>query len=923
MDSDANNHVITPGPYRATKLWNEVTKLFRAGMPLKKHRQHFRVYGNCFTAAAAADWLHELLRNNKNFGPEVTRQQTVQLLKKFLKNHVVEDVKGRWGTEEFEDNAQLYRFPSTSPLKPIPNGPVILRKKSGTPKDKEGFFKFRNSKKFDKETLENFDPESQELSAKSAPRETVHRREVTEEDTQEVWRNITLTHLQKILGLSTLEGVLDLSQVNVEHIVYNMTHVNKHGVVNLEDKTDDLPHWVLSAMKCLANWPKYDSSQPSYPGFEKDVFKTISDYFCSLPEPLLTFQYYDLFVNVLAHRGKRKNPEAPRYPLPPKTPHLNDPAKFFKSTECLLLSLVRKDCRGEDEGDECEDDSPMREVFSSRVELRAKTLRGGCAGKVQAARRASTGEVIGGSCIDLPGSTTTTTTMAAPAASRRRPQSFCLDQTVAEMNSMAGQRHSQRTLFRSEDNLLQTSSRNDTASRFTGLGHKESTYTPPDAGVQLLRVGHRVCASMGSLSHHSSSGSESGSPPTDTDSSSEYSFHTARTSRSSTSTHSSSSSSSSSSSASVSGRPFARPARPRSMGNLVDISEHGEELSASYLSINAPVAEITVRPDFSSTVDLRGPGLSRTTTAIVGGSSLDVRRDQGMMMSRRCQSSVDLFRPGVSAATGAGRAYGGFRATRTAGAVSATTATAAAVSATSNVSSVSTHTRRTTPDQTLLQPQLERVAIEALQLCTLLLPPASRRKLQLLMRMVSRMSMNVDMPRLHHAIGTRTLMVHTFSQCVLSCQEAEDLDELLASRLLSFLIDHHQEILQVPTYLHNAAQDHIAYLKKVQIMCPGIGPSLPSYSFCRQISTQEFEEQRLSVSQAAVAELLESIIKDKAMSTKEKKKKLKLFQKEYPDIYSRRFPTTESEAQLFADKPKIKPPMLIGIKKSKTFSIRN
>lgn len=47
------------------------------------------------------------------------------------------------------------------------------------------------------------------------------------------------------------------------------------------------------------------------------------------------------------------------------------------------------------------------------------------------------------------------------------------------------------------------------------------------------------------------------------------------------------------------------------------------------------------------------------------------------------------------------------------------------------------------------------------------------------------------------------------------------------------------------------------------------------------------------------------------------------FQKEYPDIYSRRFPNTESEAQLFADKPKIKPPMLIGMRKSKAFSIRN
>jgi len=51
---------------------------------------------------------------------------------------------------------------------------------------------------------------------------------------------------------------------------------------------------------------------------------------------------------------------------------------------------------------------------------------------------------------------------------------------------------------------------------------------------------------------------------------------------------------------------------------------------------------------------------------------------------------------------------------------------------------------------------------------------------------------------------------------------------------------------------------------------------MPTYSFCRQISTQEFEEQKLSVSQAALADLLENLIKDKTMSVKEKKKKLKL-----------------------------------------------
>lgn len=185
----------------------------------------------------------------------------------------------------------------------------------------------------------------------------------------------------------------------------------------------------------------------------------------------------------------------------------------------------------------------------------------------------------------------------------------------------------------------------------------------------------------------------------------------------------------------------------------------------------------------------------------------------------------------------------------------------------------------------LLQPQCERVAIEALQLCTLLLPPASRRKLQLLMRMMSRISQNVDMPRLHPAIGTRTLvgnktdaiwnlqtnrhicspvtlnyfqgindisslifhflfaliivfvlvfiylcpflspcffvvllqMVHTFSGCVLGSAVECDLDELLATRLVSFLMDHHQSILSVPEYLLNAINDHIQYLRRVQV----------------------------------------------------------------------------------------------------------
>ncbi|XP_029442274.1 DEP domain-containing protein 1A-like isoform X3 [Rhinatrema bivittatum] len=551
---------ITPGPYRATRLvrdgfcpaplvpaavldeprwtggdpscqWNEITKYFRAGMPLRKHRQHLKSYGNCFTACEAIDWLHQLLRNNSNFGPEVTRQQTIQLLRKLLKNHVIEDVKGRWGSENLDDNGQLFRFPINSPLKTVQRRHPLWGRSSNSEnisKERENTVKLASfSKKTPKKhdlsvSKENIEYMKSERSDEGE--QNIHCRDVSQEDVEEIWRNLILIHLQKILGLPSLEEVLDPAQINPGYIMYSMMHTSKHGVVVLQNNSDDLPHWVLSAMKCLANWPRSnDMSQPTYAGFERDVFRTVADYFLSLPEPLLTFEYYELFVNILG----------------------------------------------------------------------------------------------------------------------------------------------------------------------------------------------------------------------------------------------------------------------------------------------------------------------------------------------------------------------------------------------------------------LLQPHLESVAIEALQLCCLLLPPPNRRKLQLLMRMIARISQNVDMPRLHDAMGTRSLMIQTFSRCVLCCAEEVDLDELLATRLVSFLMDHHQEILQVPVYLANAVQDHIEYLKKVQIKYPGaeLSATLPVYSFCKQISPQEFEEQKVSTSQAAIVELLESIIKDTTLSVKDKKRKLKQFQKEYPDIYQSRFPTTESEAKLFGDKPTIKQPMLI-LRKPKFRSLR-
>nr|XP_006626875.1 PREDICTED: DEP domain-containing protein 1B isoform X1 [Lepisosteus oculatus] len=508
--------MIGPGPYRATKLWNETIKLFRAGMPLRRHRMHFRSYDSCFTASEAADWLHELLRSNNNFGPEVTRTQTIQLLKKFLKNHVIQDIKGRWGTEDFEDNGQLYRFPPSSPLKPLPKHPQNTESTS--------IPRFPNWDDYEQRDMQENVPVkpiivNSEMWNKrhSIAIGEVHecklirRREITPRHVEQIWKSMTLAHLQRVLGLKSLDGVLDAKHLNPKYIVHNVYNINKQGVVVLEDKSQELPHWVLSAMKCLASWPNgSELRQPMYPGFERDVFRTVADYFQKLKEPLLTFQLYEMFVNIL--------------------------------------------------------------------------------------------------------------------------------------------------------------------------------------GV-------------------------------------------------------------------------------------------------------------------------------------------------------------------------------------------------------------------------LQKPQ---VATEALQVCCLLLPPENRRKLQLLMRLMARILQNTKIPPLNNAIVTRTLMVQTFSRCILCSADEVDLDELLATKLVTFMMDHYEDILKVPNRLQKSVEEHLSQLQRVQIKYAGADAdaSFVSHSYCKQISKEEFEEQRANSTQAPMAELLEGIIKDTELSVKDKKKKLKQFQKSYPDIYKMRFPTAESEAALFPEKPKLKPQLM-------------
>ncbi|KAF8771263.1 DEP domain-containing protein 1A [Argiope bruennichi] len=127
-------------------------------------------------------------------------------------------------------------------------------------------------------------------------------RKLSADELKLVWKKVTLSRIEKLFP-----SVLDnLEEKDIDGLIikHNVSRLSKTGVVCLVDKTDDIPHWVISAMKCLANWPNASGSGsclPNYPGFEKDVFKVVRDFFINTQVPLLTESLTPLLLKVFCH----------------------------------------------------------------------------------------------------------------------------------------------------------------------------------------------------------------------------------------------------------------------------------------------------------------------------------------------------------------------------------------------------------------------------------------------------------------------------------------------------------------------------------------------------------------------------------------------------------------------------------------------
>ncbi|KAG1676203.1 DEP domain-containing protein 1A [Nymphon striatum] len=266
--------------------WNDMIRTFRSEMPRRKHRRHMRQYDTCFTGSEAVTWLLLYLRSNHNFGPHITRIQTVQLLHKFHKSGVFEDVRGFKSTREnFQDDGRLYEFLKKSPKKASTGArsPLKVFRPPLAPIQSHLVIN-KNSKK----NYENPASRPTKLKESVSQLPLVRKSSVREK-------------IQSRLKLPSLDEVLDTNIVNPQDIINNSYRIGKTGVVTLRDKTEDLPHWVTSAMKCLIKWPSANGSsscQPNYPGFERDVFRVLVDYFNGFEKPLISYEFFHLFVTI-------------------------------------------------------------------------------------------------------------------------------------------------------------------------------------------------------------------------------------------------------------------------------------------------------------------------------------------------------------------------------------------------------------------------------------------------------------------------------------------------------------------------------------------------------------------------------------------------------------------------------------------------
>ncbi|XP_018541135.1 DEP domain-containing protein 4 [Lates calcarifer] len=174
-------------------------------------------------------------------------------------------------------------------------------------------------------------------------------------------------------------------------------------------------------------------------------------------------------------------------------------------------------------------------------------------------------------------------------------------------------------------------------------------------------------------------------------------------------------------------------------------------------------------------------------------------------------------------------------------------------------------------------------AIRASQLCLRLLETSVRDELRRLLAFMATAA-HPDASRLQKQIDNRALVCRTFQRAIVQNHE---LTRSQCETLVLFLMDNHTELFKTPTSLIEAVR------KTLRTMQQGKDPdSIATFTFCQQVTPQEYEDQREATTLESLKQLLHDISSSKSMPVKERRRLLKEFEKHHPVVFLQHFSST-------------------------------
>ncbi|XP_072529630.1 DEP domain-containing protein 4 [Salminus brasiliensis] len=174
-------------------------------------------------------------------------------------------------------------------------------------------------------------------------------------------------------------------------------------------------------------------------------------------------------------------------------------------------------------------------------------------------------------------------------------------------------------------------------------------------------------------------------------------------------------------------------------------------------------------------------------------------------------------------------------------------------------------------------------ALRASQLCLRLLDASSRNELR---RLLAFMAEAADSKafKLHKQIENKALVSRTFVKAVL---QSKDVARAQCEQLLQFLMDNHLHLFKTPVSLIETVR------KTLQTLQQGRDPdNVALFAFCQQVSMKQYKEQREKTTFESLKQLIDHITLSNNLSTKERRRLIKEFQKHHPAVFLQHFSST-------------------------------